>query len=165
MSASPRFTFHAITASCTTPTLWVFVIMTGPSRKPESSTQCAPVISPLPFKLNQPAKTASLESFPRGRIAVTPVRTGPTPTFNAPSPEISVVCPTSTPLISVMAFSGPGLPSKGTPKSRARGFACAVSDIEQESTVENPTPNHSLRIQCLHESSEQYSRGSDYGTT
>src|SRR5580698_10550210 len=121
-SAGPCFTFQAMTASCTTPTLWVLVIITGPSRKPESSSQVVPVISPAPFSVNHPPKTASLEAFPRGKIAVTPVRTGPTPTFSAPSPEINVVWPTSTPLTSVMAFNGPGVPSNGTPKSRARGL-------------------------------------------
>src|SRR5688572_5103647 len=46
---------HAITASRTVPTLCVPVIITGPSRKPDSSIQCVPVISPLPFRLNTPA--------------------------------------------------------------------------------------------------------------
>src|ERR1700752_4836896 len=106
MSGEPCLTFQAMTASRTTPTLCVFVIITGPSRNPESSTHVVPVISPLPFSVNHPAKTGSLESFPRGRIAVTPVRTGPTPAGDDASPEISVVWPTSTPLTSVMAFSG-----------------------------------------------------------
>ena len=76
-----------MTASRTTPTLWVLVIMTGPSRNPDSSTQVVPVISPLPFSENQPAKTgSSTEALPRGRMAVTPVRTGPLPTTSAPSP-------------------------------------------------------------------------------
>ena len=48
-----------MTASRTTPTLWVLVIITGPSRKPDSSTQVVPVISPLPFSEYQPAKTGS----------------------------------------------------------------------------------------------------------
>ena len=46
---------HWITASRTTPTLWVLVIITGPSRKPDSSSQVVPVISPLPLSENQPA--------------------------------------------------------------------------------------------------------------
>src|SRR5437667_1265137 len=96
MSGWPCFTFHAITASRTTPTLCVFVIITGPSRKPESSTHVVPVISPLPFSVNHAAKTAPLDPFPRGSTAVTPVRTGPSPTFRGPSHEIRVVCPTST---------------------------------------------------------------------
>src|SRR5438270_117821 len=136
-SASPRFTFHWITASRTTPTLCVFVIITGPSKKPESSTQWVPVISPLPFRLNQPANTASRESLPRGSTAVTPVLTGPTPTFNAPSPEIKVVYPTSTPLTSVSAFSGPGVPSNGTPKSRARGLWSPATAHVQETNTQN----------------------------
>src|SRR5438094_5529798 len=112
-----------MTASRTTPTLCVLVIMTGPSRKPDSSTQVVPVISPLPLSDHQPAKTGLvMESFPRGSTAVTPVRTGPLPTCNLPSPKMSVVCPTVTPETSVMALSGPGGPSKGTPRSRARGF-------------------------------------------
>ena len=104
-----------MTASRTTPTLCVLVIMMGPSRKPESSSHVVPVISPLPFSVNQAPKTASLEFLPRGRIAVTPVRTGPSPTLSLPLPEINVVCPTSTPLTSVMALLGPGkaLPDRG----------------------------------------------------
>ena len=36
-----------------------------------------------------------------------------------PEPLMIVLCPTSTPATSVIAFSGPGVPSKGTPRSRA----------------------------------------------
>src|ERR1700735_1933769 len=122
-SAGPCATRQAITASRTTPTLCVLVIITGPSRKPDSSTQVVPVISPSPFCENQPAKTASWLALPRGRIAVTPVRTL--------SPEISVVSPTSTPFTSVMAFQVPGVPSNGTPKLRARGFSCPVTAEEK----------------------------------
>src|SRR5204862_8227606 len=123
-SAAACATRQAMTASRTTPTLCVLVIITGPSRKPDSSTQVVPVISPFPFSDHQPAKTGLLiESFPRGRTAVTPVRTGPLPTCNFPSPKLSVVCPTVTPETSVMALSGPGVPSNGTPRSRARGLA------------------------------------------
>ena len=64
MSGSPRFTFQAMTASRTTPTLCVLVIMMGPSRKPESSSQVVPVISPLPLSVNQAPKTESLRVFP-----------------------------------------------------------------------------------------------------
>ena len=60
--------------------------------------------------------------LPRGCTTVTPVRTGPLPTTSFPDPEISVVCPTSTPLTSVIASRGPGVPSSGMPRSRARGF-------------------------------------------
>src|SRR6202034_4790025 len=119
----PCATRHCMTASRTTPTLWVLVIITGPSRKPDSSTQAVPVISPLPFCANQPANTGlESESRPRGSTAVTPVRTGPRPTCNLPDPEISVVWPTVTPATSVMALSGPGGPSEGPPRSRARGL-------------------------------------------
>ena len=112
---------HSTTASRTTPTLWVLVSSTGPSRKPDSSTHSLPVISPLPLKENIAAGTAVLLlSFPSGRMAVTPVRTGPLPTTSFPSPSTRVVWPTSTPRTSVIALSSPGVPSKGTPKSRAR---------------------------------------------
>src|SRR5271157_4516348 len=60
-------------------------------------------------------------------MAVTPVRTGPLPTMSLPEPEMSVVWPTSTPFTSVMALLGPGVPSKGTPRSRARGLGCAAA--------------------------------------
>ena len=118
----PRRTSHSITASRTTPTEWVFVIITGPHRKPDSSTHVVPVISPLPFRVNQPAKTGSPEFLPRGSTAVTPVRTGPRPTTSLPLPVMTVVWPTSTPATSVMASSGPGAPSSGIPTSRARSF-------------------------------------------
>src|SRR5215469_1826957 len=101
--------------------------MTGPSRKPESSSQVVPVISPLPLRVNHAPKTGSVDSLPRGSTAVTPVRTGPTPTCNLPAPEISVVWPTSTPFTSVIALNAPGAPSNGTPRSRARGLACATA--------------------------------------
>src|SRR3974390_649812 len=115
-------TVHWITASRTPPALFVFVIITGPIKKPDSSTQVVPVISPFPFSDHQPANTpVSLTSFPRGKTAVTPVRTGPFPTTSLPSPLISVVWPTVTPETSVMALSAPGVPSNGTPRSRARG--------------------------------------------
>ena len=126
-SAAPCATRQAMAASRTTPTLWVLVIITGPSRNPDSSTQAVPVISPLPFCANQAANTGlDLDSGPRGSTAVTPVRTGPLPTRVCPNPMISVVCPTSTPATSVMALSGPGSPSNGTPRSRARAFGCAA---------------------------------------
>src|SRR5258708_13235539 len=117
-----------MTASRTTPTLCVLLIITGPSRKPDSSTQVVPVISPLPLSDHHPAKTGLfMESFPRGSTAVTPVRTGPLPTCNFPSPDISVVWPTITPETSVMALNGPGVPSKGTPKSPSPRFEHRLS--------------------------------------
>src|ERR1043166_8230092 len=121
----PWRTTHSITASRTTPTEWVLVIITGPHRNPDSSTQVVPVISPLPFMANQPANTGSSEALPRGKIAVTPVRTGPLPTTRLPAPAMRVRCPTSTPATSVMAWSGPSVPSSGIPRSRARSRRCA----------------------------------------
>src|ERR671925_465507 len=82
----PCFTRQAITASRTVPTLCVLVIITGPSRKPDSSTHVVPVISPFPFRENQPANTPSCDALPRGRTAVTPVRTGPELTTSFPLP-------------------------------------------------------------------------------
>src|SRR6266550_1588007 len=135
----PCCTSQAMMASRTTPTLCVLVIAIGPSMNPDSSTHVVPVISPLPFSENQPAKTGSFDRLPRGMITVTPVRTGPAPTFNGPSPEMSVVMPTSTPRTSVIAFSGPGVPSNGTPRSRARGFVCACEAAIGNSTVRTKT--------------------------
>src|SRR5260370_15250660 len=75
----PCLTSHSITASRTTPTECVFVIITGPARNPDSSTQVVPVLSPLPLSVNQPANTGPPELRPRGSTAVTPVRHGPCP--------------------------------------------------------------------------------------
>ena len=68
---------------------------------------------------------SAAEPGPRGKTAVTPVRTGPSPTRSGPSPAMSVVWPTVTPATSVMAFSSPVSPSKGMPRSRARGLGSA----------------------------------------
>src|SRR5512144_35057 len=114
--SNPLCTSHSITASRTTPTEWVLVIITGPARNPDSSSQVVPVISPLPFRVNQPAMTGSPLAAPRGKIAVTPVRTGPCPTTSFPLPDTSVTWPTVTPATSEIAFSGPGVPSNGTPR-------------------------------------------------
>jgi putative addiction module component (TIGR02574 family) len=48
---------------------------------------------------------------------------GPLPITSLPSPEISVLNPTSTPATSVIALNGPVVPSNGIPISRARGSA------------------------------------------
>jgi hypothetical protein len=110
------------------PTLCVFVIRMGVPRWPDSSTQAVPVISPLPFSVAQPAKTRPSMLLPRGSTAVMPVRTGPLPITSFPLPETSVTWPTSTPVTSVMALCFPGVPSNGTPRSRARGF-CAEAVV------------------------------------
>src|SRR5262245_35314008 len=133
------FASHLTVPSRTVPTLVVLVSMTGPSRKPDSSTQAVPVISPLPLSENQPAKAGSLASFlPRGSTAVTPVRTGPSPTLSLPCPATMVACPTSTPFTSVIALCGPGAPSNGTPRSRARGGLssfCAGANAVQSTAI------------------------------
>ncbi len=89
------------------PTLCVFVIATGVVSVPDSRTHSSPVISPLPFSRWQPAKTGCAPISGWEITTVTPVRTGPCPTTNGPSPAITVVVPTDTPSISVMALSGP----------------------------------------------------------
>ena len=66
---------QATTAALTTPTLCVFVSITGPSRNPDSSIHAVPVSSPLPLSGYQAANTGSFDRTPRGKIAVTPVRT------------------------------------------------------------------------------------------
>src|ERR1700733_8778065 len=70
-------------------------------------------------------------------MAVTPVRTGPLPISSLPSPEISVVWPTSTPFTSVMALLVPGVPSNGTPRSRARGLGWAESVVARAQSKMN----------------------------
>jgi hypothetical protein len=64
--------------------------MTGVSRNPDSVIQVVPVISPLPFNEYQFAKTGLL-FLPLGKMAVTPVRTGPSPLMFFPDPEMSVL--------------------------------------------------------------------------
>jgi hypothetical protein len=86
-------TVHWMVPWCTAPIEEVLVIITGPPSHPDSSIQVVPVISPLPLRVNQPANTGIPEVFPLGRIAVTPVRTGPFPTVIFPSPRIRVTIP------------------------------------------------------------------------
>src|SRR4051794_13266532 len=109
-------------ASRTVPTERVFVIPIGPWSMPASRIHSRPVSSPLPFSVKAPANSGSLHTSPSwGRITVTPVRTGPSPTTSGPEPRMSVVWPTRTPRTSVIAFRGPGVPSPITiPRSRAR---------------------------------------------
>src|SRR6202011_3581593 len=150
-----RCTIQATAASRTTPTLLVLVIRIGVSRIPLSSIQCVPVISPLPLPEKKPANTPSLPLLPRGRIAVTPVRTGPLPTTSFPSPEINVLYPTSTPTTSVIALSGPGVPSNGIPISRARGSTvrcpttlCASGTFGPHTSDASTSPAHPRNI-CI----------------
>ncbi len=66
----------AISASRTTPTLWVLVKAIGLVSKPASRTHSRPVASPLPFSTCTPAKQGAWRAEPgRGSITVTPVRT------------------------------------------------------------------------------------------
>src|SRR5215467_16190168 len=58
--------------------------------------------------------------------------------MSLPLPSMSVVCPTRTPSMSVMAFKGPGVPSKGTPRSRARSL-CAASAALATAPVSDAT--------------------------
>src|ERR1700752_5294563 len=91
------------------PIACVFDSTTGRLNDPASSIQVVPVISPLPLSEYQPAAHGRpIPSRPRGRIAVTPVRTE--------VPPINVVTPTSTPPTSVIALSGPGSPGKVIPR-------------------------------------------------
>src|SRR5882724_7353473 len=149
-NSNPLRTSHSITASRTTPTLCVFVIITGPARNPDSSSHVVSGISPLPFSLNQPPKTGSPFVAPRGKMAVTPVRTGPWPTTSFPSPLMIVAWPTVTPATSVIALRRPGVPSKGTPRSRARGRLCACTvDATRSSAGSSRMSGHHVREQCL----------------
>ena len=51
---------------------------------------------------------------------------------------MSVTWPTVTPATSVIAFSGPGVPSNGMPRSRARGSAAPASvDIQTQTRDED----------------------------
>src|SRR6476660_1044792 len=98
---------QVITPLATRGTFNVLVSAIGYSKNPASLTQASPVISPVPFRTNDPAGTFLCQTSSRGMTTVTPVRTGPTPGFNGPSPEIRVVCPTLTPTTSVIALRGP----------------------------------------------------------
>ena len=100
---------HAISASRTTPTEWVFVRAIGVVNVPESRIHSRPVSSPLPLIVCEAAKSGS----GGGMTTVTPVRTL--------SPSISVVWPTATPGTSVIALAGPvGSVPSSIPRSRAR---------------------------------------------
>jgi len=137
-ASHPQRTMELIVASRTTPTLMVLVIMIGPHRKPDSATQWVPVISPLPLSEKNPANTGSGERLPRGKIAVTPVRTGPLPRSRRPLPETSVACPTSTPLTSVIALRCPGVPGSGMLRSRARGlFWADAGELAPQTATSN----------------------------
>src|SRR4051812_25866540 len=96
-----------------------------------------PDTSPAPFRTKPPPTARWSKMFSLGRMAVTPVRTGPFPRRSGPAPRMMVECPTRTPSTSVMEFHRPGRkrPS-GTPSSRARNLAsvlcCTSNGISDE---------------------------------
>src|SRR5262245_33184450 len=84
-------------------------------------------------------------------MTVTPVLIGPFPTTSFPLPEISVVWPTSTPVTSVIASSGPAVPPIGKARSRARGFVLGTdcpctTDTVRASTTTRPGPKRHCRF-------------------
>ena len=89
---------------------------------PHSMSCVIPDTSPAPFRMKPPPTTRSSKTLlGLGRMAVTPVRTGPWPTTSGPWPSMMVEWPTFTPATSVMAFQRPVLKRpRGTPRSRAR---------------------------------------------
>src|SRR6202158_906160 len=100
----------------------VLVSRIGVSMSPHSMTWVSPETSPAPLSTKPPPVIRSMKMFPwSGRMAVTPVRTGPVPGLSGPSPRMIVEWPTRTPSTSVIALFLPGLnrPS-GTPSSLAR---------------------------------------------
>src|SRR6185312_2377103 len=106
-----------MSASRTIPTEWVFVSAIGEHSIPDSRIHSSPVSSPFPFRRCAPANTGSYQGLSSwGWITVTPVRMS--------SPSMSVVCPTLTPVTSVIAFSSPvGSVPTAIPRSRARDRA------------------------------------------
>ena len=85
-------TIHFTAASETAPTLNVFVRKMGVSMSPHSMSWVIPDTSPAPFRMKPPPTTRCSKMLRSlGRMAVTPVRTGPLPTTSCPDPEISVV--------------------------------------------------------------------------
>jgi hypothetical protein len=81
-----------MTASRTTPTLCVLVIMTGPFEKTGLLDPGAPVISPLPFCANQPGEHRIGERIAAARQdRRDPGAHRPDAHLQFPRPEISVV--------------------------------------------------------------------------
>src|SRR5262245_60801853 len=122
----------------------VLVRRIGTSSAPCVSIQMLPVISPVPFRTQVAAGTFSRQrSPPCGRIAVTPVRAGPSPGRRRPVPLLIVTCPTRTPFTSVMALRGPGAISPTTmPRSRARlrGALSSAGPGEAGAAAESGAP-------------------------
>lgn len=93
---------------CTVPTACVLVRPMGVSTRPHSETCVMPDISPAPLSTKLPAINLLSNTRSLGRITVTPVLTGPWPGISLPSPRMTVVWPTRTPLTSVIALYFPG---------------------------------------------------------
>src|ERR1700739_1662450 len=79
-------------------------------------------------------------------MAVTPVRTGPLPTSSLPAPEMIVAWPTSTPFTSVIALLEPGVPLKGTPRSRAGGLFGAAATTARVFTARKAAAHQRVRM-------------------
>src|SRR6056297_778755 len=79
----------------------------GVVRRPDSSTQALPVISPFPFRTEVPAYTGFDQTSLWGKTTLTPVLAIPDTLPGSPSPLIIVLCPTSTPSTSVIALYVP----------------------------------------------------------
>ena len=98
-------TRYSTVAAEQVPTESVFVRKIGVSIRPHSFICVRPETSPAPLRMKVDPTTRSRKTFPRlGRIAVTPVRTGPFPARSLPVPDTRVVCPTRTPGTSVIAL-------------------------------------------------------------
>ena len=84
-------TIHCTAASLTCPTLSVLVRKMGVSTKPHSMSCVMPLTSPAPFSTNPPPMSRCSKTFcSLGRMAVTPVRTGPFPRRSGPAPRMMV---------------------------------------------------------------------------
>ena len=139
------------------------MIRIGDSSSPYSSTCDRPVISPAPLRTPMAAGTGAANAERScGWMAVTPVRAGPLPTRSAPSPWMTVVCPTRTPSTSVIAFSGPGgkLPMM-MPRSRRRGRSFMVVDLHRRDLLKRGgLVGHAARHDaCVRASSATLSMG------
>ena len=137
-----------IISSCTTPTECVFVMQIGVVKKPDSRIHSRPVISPFPLSRCVPAKSGCADfSTDCGKIAVTPVRTGPLPRTNAPSPEMIVSAATRTPATSLIALRGPCAKRPIVmPRSLARSGRLIVALARRRRGRRPPPPqdSHSL---------------------
>ena len=136
-------------ASDTLPTDMVLVRRMGVSSRPHSTTWVRPETSPAPLSTKAPASTLSAKMGSGGRMAVTPVRTGPLPTTSGPSPRMSVVWPTRTPGTSVIALSDPvGRCPMAKPSSRSRRLTSHLFHTEGTEDTEQEEAEHWLPPLC-----------------